>query len=192
MNHERLRQNLRESAENIGVGPHPDFSRIEQHRRGLSWRIIAPATGLALCGIIVATVSWVGRDEGPSGSDPAASTDGALLTAPPNDGTRASMAAFIGGRIGLDPRGCVVLRPGGNNEVAVWPDGWSAEPLNSGVVIRDPGGNIFARDGDYVTGGGGFVPVEVIGDQYSNARCYPIGASDLLFFVPDVDETRAP
>lgn len=126
-------------------------------------------------------------DESAPGAD-------ALLTA--GGEPRLIMFAGIGGVVGLDDRGCVVLTAG-RSHVAVWPTGWTATVADDEATIYRPDGSVFARSGDTVRGGGGYVPSDPVDTAWGppvdrTSRCFPDGRATLVHLQSVGAATRTP
>lgn len=77
--------------------------------------------------------------------------------------------ALIEGALRLDDEHCVYLELDQDQTYAVWPAGWRAAREGEALTLYDADGNEVARDGDAISTGGAYVPVET----YAGEPCLP-------------------
>ena len=69
------------------------------------------------------------------------------------------MAARLEGILGVDvAANCLVVHNGGRRIDVAWPPGFSAAVRDGSIVLIDPSGQTFAKLGDTVVLGGGYIP----------------------------------
>lgn len=112
-------------------------------------------------------------------------SDGLLTRAP--EGSGAEMTAIVGGGLELDPgSGCVLL----DGKPVVWPTGTSLSTDPPEIHLP---GDLTARPGDTIRGGGGEVPsatiretaIRIEGDLARALRCAPSAKEVIVFWARD-------
>jgi hypothetical protein len=113
--------------------------------------VVLVAAALAACGAPV-----------PSSTAPAAVTASpttqqvGLLTQPPPGPNHGCMDALMIGRLSLDPRSGLGISSEGELTPVAWPNGYTAQVVETTLVLFDHRGVAVARLGDEVQMGGGF------------------------------------